>query len=113
MIPSPPRWPLHFLRWFCREDFIDEIEGDIMELYLLDFGKSPAKARRNFTWSVIKHFRPEFIKSIRFQPHYNSMAMIRNYLKIALRGLRNNKMYSSINIGGLAISLAVSILLLL
>jgi putative ABC transport system permease protein len=113
MKPSPPHWPLRFLRWFCREDFIDEIEGDLTELYLLHYEKSPARAGRQFTWGVISHFRPEFIKSFRFQPHYNTVAMIRNYFKIAMRGLRHNVTYSFINIGGLAISLAVSILLLL
>jgi putative ABC transport system permease protein len=39
--------------------------------------------------------------------------MYKNYFKTALRSLRNNKTYSLINITGLAISLAVSILLLL
>lgn len=39
--------------------------------------------------------------------------MFRNYFKTAWRSLRNNKMYSFINITGLAASLAVSILLLL
>ena len=39
--------------------------------------------------------------------------MLKNYFKTALRSLRNNKMYSFINITGLAVSLAVSILLLL
>jgi ABC-type antimicrobial peptide transport system permease subunit len=39
--------------------------------------------------------------------------MLKNYLKTALRNLRNNKTYSVINITGLAVSLAVSILLLL
>lgn len=39
--------------------------------------------------------------------------MLKNYFKIALRNLRNNTTYSFINITGLAVSLAVSILLLL
>jgi len=39
--------------------------------------------------------------------------MLKNYFKIALRSLRKNKTYSFINITGLAVSLAVSILLLL
>jgi len=64
MKPYPPYWPLRFLRWFCREDFIDEIEGDLTEIYHHQYEESPAKARRQFTWNVIKHFRAEFIKSI-------------------------------------------------
>jgi len=39
--------------------------------------------------------------------------MFKNYFKTAWRSLRNNKTYSFINITGLAVSLAVSILLLL
>jgi putative ABC transport system permease protein len=113
MKPSPPRWPLRFLRWFCHEDFIDEIEGDLTEIYLLHYEQSPARAGRKFGWGVLKHFRPEFIKSFRFQRQHNTIAMIKNYFKIALRGLRHNMMYSFINISGLAVSLAVSILLLL
>lgn len=39
--------------------------------------------------------------------------MIRNYLKIALRNLRRNKLYSFINITGLAVGLSVCVLILL
>src|SRR5213592_1955081 len=39
--------------------------------------------------------------------------MIRNYFKIAWRQLRNNKLFGWVNISGLAIGLAVSLLLLL
>ena len=38
--------------------------------------------------------------------------MLNNYLRIGWRNLRRYKMYSSINIGGLAIGLAVGILIL-
>jgi putative ABC transport system permease protein len=30
---APPKHPLQFLRWFCREDYLEEIEGDLTELY--------------------------------------------------------------------------------
>ncbi len=39
--------------------------------------------------------------------------MLKNYFKIALRNLLRNKIYSSINIGGLAIGLAVCMLIIL
>lgn len=113
MKPHPPIWPLRFLRWFCREEFLEEIEGDLTEIYFLNYQQSPAKAGRQFTWSVIKHFRPEFIKSIRFQIHYNYKAMIKNYFRIAFRNIMRQKAYSIINISGMAIGLASSILILL
>ena len=31
--PNPPKRALNFLRWFCREDYLDEIEGDLIELF--------------------------------------------------------------------------------
>jgi hypothetical protein len=37
--------------------------------------------------------------------------MLRNYLKIALRNLRRNKVYSALNIAGLALGMAVAILI--
>ncbi|HKG69255.1 MAG TPA: ABC transporter permease, partial [Segetibacter sp.] len=39
--------------------------------------------------------------------------MFKNYFKIAWRSLRNNKFYSVINISGLAVGLATSLMLLL
>jgi putative ABC transport system permease protein len=39
--------------------------------------------------------------------------MIRNYLKIAWRNLRANRLYSIINIGGLTVGLTVGLLILL
>lgn len=32
MKKPPPKYALDFLRWFCREDYIEEIEGDLIEL---------------------------------------------------------------------------------
>ena len=37
--------------------------------------------------------------------------MFRNYLKVALRNLRNNKAFASLNIAGLAIGMATAILI--
>src|SRR5689334_2841990 len=37
--------------------------------------------------------------------------MLYNYLKVSLRNLKKNKMYSTINIAGLAIGMAVSVLI--
>src|SRR5689334_13913634 len=97
----PPRQPLAFLRWFCREDYIDEIEGDLTELFEKEYSDSPDRANWNFTWSVLKYFRPEYIKSFRNSHH--PYGMYNNYIKIAWRNLWNNKIFSFINISGLSV----------
>lgn len=108
---QPPKWPLLFLRWFCREDCLEEIEGDLVEIFLSQHQQSVAKARRYFLWSVIRHFRPEFIKSFKLRKHNNSIAMIRNYFKTSLRNLLCNRNYASINITGLAMGIAVCMMI--
>jgi putative ABC transport system permease protein len=30
---SPPRWADRFLAWYCRHDLLEEIQGDVYELY--------------------------------------------------------------------------------
>jgi putative ABC transport system permease protein len=29
----PPKSVLKFLRWFCREDYLDEVEGNLVEIF--------------------------------------------------------------------------------
>lgn len=100
---QPPKWPLLFLRWFCREKFIEEIEGNLIELFFRQYKLSPRKARIQFTWNVIRHFRPEFMKPINVNSNYNSIAMIRNYFITASRFLLRNLGYTLINVFGLAV----------
>jgi hypothetical protein len=101
-----PNWPLRFLRWYCREDFLEEIEGDLAEIYFRQYEQSPVKAGRQFTRNLIKHFRPDFIRSIRPELHYNTIAMIKNYFNSAWRNLIKHKFFSFISVTGLAIGLA-------
>jgi putative ABC transport system permease protein len=48
----PPKRPLQFLRWFCREDYLEEIEGDLTEVFIKQAQTNPRQAKRAFTWSV-------------------------------------------------------------
>lgn len=112
MKPDPPKGPLKFLRWFCREDYLDEIEGNIVELFNRQYQQSPGKAKRQFTWNVIRHLRLEFIKPFRLAKQTNSRDMFRNYLKVSLRNLLKHKFYSFISIAGLAIGLCACILII-
>ena len=106
----PPKRPLHFLRWFCRQDYLEEIEGDLTEVFIKQAENNPRQAKWKFTWSVIKYLRPEFMKSFRsYQP--NAYGMYKSYFTIGWRNLLKNKGYSLINIGGLALGLAACILI--
>lgn len=104
----PPKYPLRFLRLFCREDYIDEIEGDLMELFEKRAEKSPQTARWKFVWDVAKSFRLRNIRSFkRSSQNSNYPTMFQHYFKISWRNLLKNKGYSFINIGGLAAGMTV------
>lgn len=105
----PPKKAIAFLRWFCREDYIDEIEGDLVELYSKESPASPRLSKWNFTWRVIKYFRPGFIKSFKHY-HPNTYSMYRSYVKTGWRYLSRNKGYSAINVIGLAVGMMVATL---
>jgi putative ABC transport system permease protein len=56
------------------------------------------------------HFEPPYAKLLTLLNPF-SPDMIRNYLTIAFRNLVKNKSYSAINIGGLAVGMAVAMLI--
>ena len=40
----PPKHALAFLRWFCREDYLEEVEGNLMELFDVEAENSVKQA---------------------------------------------------------------------
>ena len=109
----PPQRALRFLRWFCRDDYLEEIEGNLLELYEQQYEESPAKARRQFAWNVLRHFRPAFIRS--FKPHYstNHTAMFRHNFLLTYRNFKRYKSTFLINLIGLSSGLACTLLIFL
>ena len=35
----PPKWPLHFFRWYYHPDFVEDIEGDLTERFESKLGE--------------------------------------------------------------------------
>lgn len=111
MKPQPPQRALRFLRWFCREDYLEEFEGDLIELFEQRFDDSPGKARRKFTWGVMRCLRPRFIKTFYKVNHSNTTAMFKHNLLITLRNFRRYKGSFFINLTGLTVGLLSTLLI--
>ena len=104
---TPPRWADRFLKWYCHKDVLEEIQGDTYELFSRRIKEgSRFKANRLFVWDVIRFLRSNNIKE---KQSSNNTAMIRNYYKVGIRGLKKNKISSIINISGLSISIGIAI----
>ncbi len=103
-----PEWPLRFLRWFCKEDLIDEIEGDLTEVYFHRFSHSPTKARLRFYKEVLLSFNRRNI-GIMEKYEKNQLGLqwsiVIQYIKILFRVIRKSKVYSSISVLSLTIGL--------
>ncbi len=110
----PPGLFLRFFRWFCHDDLKDYVEGDLMELYE-ERKKSSGKRKADikFIIDVLLLFRPGIIRpSSRFIIN-NNFDMFRNYFKTGLRNILRYKVFSFINIFGLATALSVCMLIIM
>ncbi|MEO0330290.1 MAG: ABC transporter permease, partial [Bacteroidota bacterium] len=106
---QPPKRALRFLRWFCREDYLEEVEGNLLELYEQQYADYPAKARRQFVWNVLRHFRPGFIRLVDSPQTLIHYSMLHNFFITAFRNLQKNRVYTVINVAGLALGIACCI----
>lgn len=105
MSKQPPKYPLQFFRWFCNPDYVEDIEGDLLER----FEKRPS--RWLFTFDVMKLFRPGIIKNFEGTQQLNNYGMIKSMIIIAWRNALRQKQFTSLNILGLTIGIATSILI--
>ena len=110
----PPKHLLRFFRWFCHRDYVEDIEGDLHEKFdrnIRQYGIKSAKWK--FIRDVISLFRPNIIKP--FKPSFlqNTTIMFRHNFKLSWRLLFKNKGYSLINIGGLALGMAMAMFIVL
>ncbi len=110
----PPTFFLKFFRWFCHPKLRDSIEGDLMELYQERRAENGRlKADLKFVSDVLLLFRPSIIKPAEGYQQLNNYGMLKNYFKIGIRNILKYKVFSFINIFGLAVSMSVVMLLVL
>lgn len=107
---KPPRLPQRFLRWYCKPELLEDIEGDIHE----DFNKRYTRSGKRhaslfYLLDVIRFFRPFVIKKLFKTQNTNTMFKLNTI--IAFRHLAKNKLYSFINITGLAIGIAACLII--
>ncbi|MFD2573024.1 ABC transporter permease [Spirosoma soli] len=114
----PPKWLDKLLTKLVAPHLREEVLGDIHERYALRVQRlGERKARTTYWREALAYMRPEFIKHKHSDPAYRqypnptNTAMLRSYLKIAWRNLVSQKGYSFINISGLAVGMAVAMLI--
>ncbi|WKN41480.1 ABC transporter permease [Tunicatimonas pelagia] len=108
----PPHAATIFLRWYCRSELLDEVEGDLYELFQRRVEtKGLQRAQLRYWLNVLMFFHPDYIRKRKYYPT-NHTAMLRNYFHITFRQLQKHKAFSVINLSGLALGMAAFILIL-
>lgn len=98
------------MRFFMKRKYLEEIEGDMEEIFIDNVERfSVKKAKRIYTWEMIKLLRPILMQNFEGVEKLNQYAMFKNYFKVSIRGLVKNPMNSFINVFGLAIAIGLCI----
>lgn len=112
--PLPPQWPIKLLRRVLNKDYLEEIEGDMEEIF---FDNLELYTVRTARWRYIKEslklIRPQLLRHFEGRQQLNTYGMFKNNLKVAIRVFQRDKVYSLINVLGMATGLAIAALILL
>lgn len=111
--PLPPKWADRILSWFCKEEVLENIQGDLHEVYqkrLHSLGRR--KANMLYFRDVLTVLRPRLVRKTEGTHRLNQYGIFKNYLKTSIRSIRHNALFSLINVAGLAVSMAVGLLMI-
>ncbi|GAB4229512.1 MAG: ABC transporter permease [Ekhidna sp.] len=100
------------LECYCSKALLEDLQGDLHEYYDRNIKKGRFWADFIFLLDVIKFFRPYTIRKLKLIGHMTFLNLMGNYFKTSIRSIARNKLFSSINIVGLAISMSVGLIMI-
>ncbi|GAB5518873.1 MAG: ABC transporter permease [Rhodothermales bacterium] len=106
--PQPlPEWAVWLLERLCPRGRRDILVGDFAEAFAYICDEEGRRSALSWTvWQLVKS-TPAFL----LERSYFSATMLGNYTKIAARNLKKRAFFSALNIGGLAIGMAICLLI--
>ncbi|MEO9481935.1 MAG: ABC transporter permease [Ekhidna sp.] len=110
---QPPKLADRFFSGYCKNELAESIMGDLHERYEM-YRESHSKIISDFKYwmDIIRFINQYTLKNKTTKRTFIPMLMFKNYTLVALRNIRRNKAFTAINVVGLAISMAVCLLIL-
>lgn len=107
--PNPPKIAQRILHWFCSEQVLEFLQGDLEELYQLRLKRNGRfKASLHYFLDVLSAVRPFAFKQSRSN---SNIAMFKNFYFTSVRNFARNKRYFLTNLTGLTIGLISFVLI--
>lgn len=109
----PPAWAQRFVEWYCKPGLVEDLTGDLNECFERNVRSiGPRRAKLIYIIDAFKFFRSYTVRKSIFVNLFMNRIMIGSYVKTSGRNIIRNKLFSFINILGLAISMSVGLLLI-
>ena len=110
---SPPSWADRILQWECKPELLEDLQGDLNEYFQRNVkSKSVSQAKLIYIIDVLKFMRLYTIRKPEFVNTLINWIMLGSYVKTSARSIRRSPLFSTINIFGLAISMAVGLIMI-
>lgn len=109
---GPPRWMDRIVEFYCRPSLLEDLQGDLHEYYNRNLSKGRFKANVIFFIDVLKFCRLYTIRKPKILERMTFFNLLGNYFKTSVRSLARNRLFSSINVIGLAIAMSIGILMI-
>jgi putative ABC transport system permease protein len=109
----PPNWASKLLASYCRPELLEDLQGDLNEYFERNLkARGRFIARLIYMIDVLKFLRSYTIRKPVFTNPFGRRLMLASYIKTSGRVIRRNKLFSVINIVGLAVSMSVGLLVI-
>ncbi|WP_420575805.1 FtsX-like permease family protein [Ekhidna sp.] len=103
--PNPPKWADWLVEKCCADHLVEEVQGDLHEAFCWRVQeKGLTKARWHFILETMRSIRPANLKPTHYLNNY--IMRFKNYIKTGWRFMKKHKLYSSLNILGLALGIS-------
>lgn len=109
----PPRWAQRFIEWYCQPALAEDLMGDLHEYFQRNLAsKGPLRAKLIYIIDTFKFLRSYTVRTPDPIDLFINWIMLGSHIKTAARHITRNKLFSTINIAGLAIGMSGSLLLI-
>jgi putative ABC transport system permease protein len=110
---QPPEWAQRFIEWYCKPRLAEDLIGDLNEYFQRNVeSKGPRRAKLIYIIDAFKFLRKYTVRAPEFVNLLINWIMIGSHIKTSVRNISRNKLFSTINIVGLAVGMSVGLLLI-